>query len=163
MNDGTSSNPDLERLGRLAEFRFQLRRFLNFSEQESERLGVATQQYQLMQEIGALPEGTSASISYIAQRMVLRHNSTVELVDRAERAGLVKRTSDERDLRRSLVVLTPEGRNILEQLISAHLVELDGDTGEQLVRSLNEVREAGGGAGREVQEESRQQDEAESA
>lgn len=143
MNNGTASNPDLARLGRLAEFRFQLRRFLNFSEQESERLGVATQQYQLMQVIGALPNEQSASISYIAQRMVLRHNSTVELVDRAERAGLVKRTSDERDLRRSLVVLTPEGRNILEQLISAHLVELEGETGEQLLRSLSDLRDNG--------------------
>ncbi len=139
---GTAGNGDLGRLSRLAEFRYQLRRFLNFSETESEKLGVATQQYQLMQVIGALPEGESASISYLAERMVLRHNSTVELVDRAERAGLVKRITDTRDLRRSLVELTPEGRSVLERLISAHLTELDGGAGEQLLRSLGDLRRA---------------------
>lgn len=141
MNEGLRGNPDLARLSKLAEFRYQLRRFLNFSELESERMGVATQQYQLMQVIGAMPEGDSASISYLAERMALRHNSTVELVDRAERAGLVKRTSDERDLRRSIVVLTPEGRAILERLIVAHLAQLDGETGEQLLRALTDLRE----------------------
>ena len=105
-------------------------------------MGVATQQYQLMQVIGAMPHGESASISYIADRMVLRHNSTVELVDRAERAGMVKRTSDERDLRRSIVVMTPEGRKILDQLIAAHLEELGGESGALLLRSLNDLREA---------------------
>lgn len=145
--DQSSTRPvDLQRLARLADFRFHLRRFLNFSETESERLGIAAQQYQLMQVIGALPDGESASISYLAERMVLRHNSTVELVDRAERAGLVKRMSDERDLRRSLVVLTPEGQSLLERLIQAHLTELDGDAGEQILRALSRLREADGAA-----------------
>jgi DNA-binding MarR family transcriptional regulator len=141
MNDGAVENQYLARLPKLAEFRYQLRRFLNFSEVESERLGIATQQYQLMQVIGAMQPGEAASISFIAERMVLRHNSTVELVDRAERAGLVKRTSDERDLRRSIVVLTPEGRTVLEQLIAAHLSQLDGEAGSQLMQSLAAVRE----------------------
>ncbi len=141
MNDGSVATPDLARLSKLAEFRYQLRRFLHFSEVESERLGVATQQYQLMQVIGSLPDGESASISYLAERMVLRHNSTVELVDRAERAGLVKRTSDERDLRRSIVVLTPEGRSILERLIAAHLSQLSGEAGDLLLQSLQNLRE----------------------
>ncbi len=139
---GTAEDRTLARLPQLAEFRYELRRFLNFSETESDRLGVATQQYQLMQVIGALGEGESASISYLAERMVLRHNSTVELVDRAERARLVKRVTDERDLRRSLVELTPDGKAILERLISAHLSELEGDAGERLLRSLGELRRA---------------------
>jgi DNA-binding MarR family transcriptional regulator len=53
----------------------------------SERCGIPAQQYQLMQVIAAIPEGQQASITYLAERMILRHNSTVELVDRAERAG----------------------------------------------------------------------------
>ncbi len=145
-SSSTPDDPKLARLPELAEFRFQLRRFLSFSEIESERLGVATQQYQLMQVIGALPEGQTATISHLAERMVLRHNSTVELVDRAERAGLVQRTTDARDLRRSIVVLTPEGRNRLEHLITAHLRELDGESGQQLLRSLGELRENHGPA-----------------
>ena len=141
MESTPVDNQSLLRLGKLAEFRFQLRRFLNFSETESEQLGIAAQQYQLMQVVGAMPHGDAASISYIAERMVLRHNSTVELVDRAERAGLVKRTSDERDLRRSIVVLTPEGHAILNRLIAAHVAQLDGGAGEQLLRSLIDLRE----------------------
>lgn len=140
MNDGLTATHDLTRLSKLAEFRFALRRFLNFSETESEKMGIATQQYQLMQVIGALKEGETASISYVAERMVLRHNSTVELVDRAERAGLVKRTSDERDLRRSIVVLTAEGRTILERLIAAHLMQLDGEMGDGILQSLEQLR-----------------------
>ena len=131
---------DHSRLSRLAEFRYQLRRFLSFSETEAERFGIAAQQYQLMQVIGALPAGNSASISFLAERMILRHNSTVELVDRAERAGLVKRTSDERDLRRSLVVLTPHGENVLARMVAAHLEELEGPTGEQIVLTLEGIR-----------------------
>ena len=102
----------IPRLASLAEFRYQLRSFLSFSEVATERAGVQAQHYQLMQVIAALPESEVASISYIAERMILRHNSTVELVDRAEKAGLVRRQSDERDLRRSLVVLTPQGARV---------------------------------------------------
>src|SRR5579875_674667 len=140
MNGSPNTVSDQERLGHLAEFRFQLRRFLNFSETEAERFGIAAQQYQLMQVIGALPRGDSASISLIAERMILRHNSTVELVDRAERAGLVKRVTDERDLRRSLVVLTPHGEAVLQRMVSSHLEQLYGESGDRLLKSLSELR-----------------------
>ena len=118
-------NGPLARLSDLAEFRFQLRTFLSFSESASEAVGVAAQQYQLMQVIASTPEGQQPSISYLAERMILRHNSTVELVDRAERAGLVRRENDERDLRRSLVELTPHGQTVLEHLVTQHLRELE--------------------------------------
>ena len=115
---------DPSRLKSLAEFRFQMRKFLSFSEIASERCGIPAQQYQLMQVIAALPDGQKASITYLAERMILRHNSTVELVDRAERAGLVQRESDPTDMRRSLVQLTPEGTKIVERLVEEHLKEL---------------------------------------
>lgn len=140
MDEQSAAKMDRTRLDRLAEFRYQLRRFLSFSETEAERFGVATQQYQLMQVIGALPPGESASISFLAERMILRHNSTVELVDRAERAGLVERASDERDLRRSLVVLTPHGGNVLARMVASHLEELEGSLGESVMLALREVR-----------------------
>lgn len=145
MNESPIALSEQERLGHLAEFRFQLRRFLNFSETEAERFGIAAQQYQLMQVIGALPPGESASISLIAERMILRHNSTVELVDRAERAGLVRRVSDERDLRRSLVVLTPHGESVLQRMVASHLDQLDGESGDRLLKSLGELRGAAAG------------------
>lgn len=143
MENSSNALTAQEHLSRLAEFRFQLRRFLSFSETEAERFGIAAQQYQLMQVIGAMPPGEAASISVIAERMILRHNSTVELVDRAERAGLVRRTTDERDLRRSLVVLTPHGEAVLQRLIASHLDQLFGESGDRLLQSLGELRSHG--------------------
>ncbi len=125
----------------LAAFRFELRQFLAFSEMASERAGIQAQQYQLMQVIAAMPAGQQSSISYLAERMVLRHNSTVELVDRAERAGLVERRNDARDLRRSLVVLTPKGEEILRQLVKEHVNEVKR-RGSVLLDSLQHVMRA---------------------
>jgi DNA-binding MarR family transcriptional regulator len=129
------------RLRSMAEFRYQLRRFLNFSEMASERCGVGVQQYQLMQVIAAMPEGQDASITYIAERMVLRHNSAVELVDRAQKVGLVRRLADAKDMRRSLVELTAEGDAILQRLIEEHLRELPARS-EALIDALLALRVA---------------------
>ena len=141
MDDVATRSFGTSRLTRLAEFRYQLRKFLSFSETEAERFGIAAQQYQLMQVIGALAPGEAASISLLAERMILRHNSTVELVDRAEKAGLVRRVTDERDLRRSIVVLTSHGETVLEQMVNAHLEKLDGACGDAVLRSLAELRD----------------------
>ncbi len=65
----------MPQLQSLAEFRYQMRKFLRFSEAASERCGIGAQQYQLMQVIAAKPEGQQSSISYLADRMILRHNS----------------------------------------------------------------------------------------
>lgn len=134
------SNGHLEipRLRELAEFRFQLRQFLSFSEISSERHGIQAQQYQLLQVIAAAPAGQPASVSYLADRMVLRHNSTVELVDRAERAGLVRRHTDERDLRRSIIKLTPTGEQLLRAMVAEHIQELDR-LSERLIHSIRAV------------------------
>lgn len=129
-----------QRLKSLAAFRYEMRRFMSFSEAAAERYGIATQQYQLMQVIAAMPEGQSASISYLAERMVLKHNSMVELVDRAERAGLVKREHDERDLRRSLVKLTPQGESILMKLVDEHVTELAPKC-EPLIEALKNLQQ----------------------
>jgi DNA-binding MarR family transcriptional regulator len=130
---------DVLRLKSLAEFRYEMRKFMSFSEAAAERSGIATQQYQLMQVIAALPEGQHASISYLAERMILKHNSMVELVDRAERAGLVKREHDERDLRRSLVRITAEGEVILRKLLKEHFEELVPKCGA-LIESLQNLQ-----------------------
>jgi DNA-binding MarR family transcriptional regulator len=126
----------------LAEFRYQLRRFLSFSEAASESCGIGVQQYQLMQVIAAMPPGQQSSISYLAERMILRHNSMVELVDRAERSGLVRREHDEKDLRRSLVLLTPHGSAMLDRLVAQHLEELLSQC-QPLIRSLQDLQHAG--------------------
>ncbi|HZL24997.1 MAG TPA: MarR family transcriptional regulator [Acidobacteriaceae bacterium] len=132
----------IPRLLELAEFRFQLRKFLRFSEIAAEAAGISVQQYQMLQVIAAVPEGQGASISYLADRMILRHNSAVELVDRAVRAGMVRRESDDEDLRRSIVRLMPEGEKALEQLIPSHLHELDVRGGE-IIAALKVLLESG--------------------
>ena len=126
------------KLKELAEFRYQLRKFLSFSEMASESLGISAQQYQLLQVIATLPEGQESSISYIAERMVVRHNTAVELVDRAEKAGLVHRVADLNDHRRSLVEATSRGNDLLGQLVPVHLAEVRTENGE-LLRSLQQL------------------------
>jgi DNA-binding MarR family transcriptional regulator len=136
-----SSSTSMERLRQLAEFRFQLRKFLRFSETASEGVSISAQQYQLLQVVAAAPDERGATISYLAERMILRHNSAVELVDRAVRAGLVRRESDEDDLRRSLVLLTPEGSRLLEVLVVEHLGELEAH-GHEMMAAMEALLEA---------------------
>jgi DNA-binding MarR family transcriptional regulator len=138
MEDHSNGIAEIPRLKELAEFRFQLRQFLAFSEISSERHGIQAQQYQLLQVIAAAPPGQPASVSYIADRMVLRHNSTVELVDRAERASLVRRHTDERDLRRSLIRITPTGEQLLRAMVAEHIQELDR-LSDRIISSLRAV------------------------
>ena len=126
------------KLAAIAEFRFRLRRFLSFSETASEELGVPAQQYQLIQVVAAVPGDRAATISYIAERMLLRHNSTVELVDRAEKSGLVRRVIDESDHRRSVVDITEEAEAVLSQLVSRHLAELQSE-GPALISALQKI------------------------
>ena len=128
-----------EKLVELAEFRYRLRKFLSFSEMASEAVGISAQQYQVLQVVAAaVPTGQESSISYIAERMVVRHNSAVELVDRAEKAGLVRRVADESDHRRSLVEITGRGVELLSQLVTQHLIEVETE-GPELVRTLQRL------------------------
>jgi len=126
------------KLAELAELRYQLRRFLSFSEMVSEAAGISAQQYQLLQVIAAVPAGQECSISYIAARMVVRHNSAVELVDRAEKAGLVRRVADESDHRRSLVEITARSHELVGQLVAQHLTEIEV-LGPELSRTLQRL------------------------
>jgi DNA-binding MarR family transcriptional regulator len=135
------------KLKELAEFRYRLRRFLSFSEMASEALGISAQQYQVLQVIATVPEGRAASISYLAERMMVRHNSAVELVDRTEKAGLVRRVADESDHRRSLVEITSRGGELLTQLVEQHLIELE-TAGPEMARALRRLTETGGGGSR---------------
>jgi DNA-binding MarR family transcriptional regulator len=129
---------DWAKLADLAEFRYQLRRFVSFSEAASEAAGISAQQYQLLQVVATVPADRESSISYIAERMVVRHNTAVELVDRAEKAGLVHRVTDRNDHRRSLVEITPGGNDLLAELVPIHLAEVRTGDGE-LLRSLQQL------------------------
>src|SRR5438105_14280317 len=86
----------------LAEFRYQLRRFLRFSEQAARAAGLEPQQHQLLLAVKGLPEGRKATISALAERLQLAHHSTVELIDRLAERGFIQRCRDEADHRQVL-------------------------------------------------------------
>lgn len=120
----------------LGEFRYQLRRFLHFSEQAVRAVGLEPQHYQLMLAIKGLPEERKATIGELAERLQIQHHSTVELINRMVERGLIERNRDEADQRRVLVSLTPYGEEVLRKLARLHRVELR-TTGPALVQALN--------------------------
>ncbi len=108
----------------LAEIRYRIRQFLRFSEEAARTHGVEPQQHQLMLVIKGLPPGTRPTIRAISSRLCLRHNSTVELINRlAERGALVRRPC-EQDRREVLIELTPHGEDLLGRLSVLHWQEL---------------------------------------
>jgi len=124
----------------LAEFRYQLRRFLRFSEQTARNAGLEPQQHQLLLAVKGLPQGRKATIGTLAERLQLTHHSTVELIDRLVERGFIQRCRDEADQRRVLVNLTPQGEEMLDKLSLAHQAELRS-VGPELVQTLNTLLE----------------------
>jgi DNA-binding MarR family transcriptional regulator len=109
--------------GVLAEFRRALRSFLKFSEGAARDAGLTPQQHQLLLVVRGFPDGAPA-ISDIAERLLVRHHSAVELVDRAEEAGLVRRRVDADDRRVQRIALTAAGERVLASLSALHRAEL---------------------------------------
>ena len=126
----------------LAEFRYQIRRFLHFSEQVVKQAGLERGQYQLMLAIKGIPAGVRPRIRELANRMQIRHHSTVELVNRLEAGGFVDRTRAEDDRREVLLALTPKGEKVLGELALHHHDELRS-TGPELVTALRRVMREG--------------------
>jgi DNA-binding MarR family transcriptional regulator len=134
MNDGTIKS-DYQAL---AEFRYQIRRFLRFSEEAAREAGVEPQQHQLLLALKGLPESRRPTVRVLAERMQLHHHSTVELVDRMERAGLVTRHRGEEDRREVLVLPTAKGEHLLRELTVFHREELrnNGPVLAQVLRRI---------------------------
>jgi DNA-binding MarR family transcriptional regulator len=136
--DGSAAKLDVRHLRRLAEFRYRLRLFLHVSQTAAEEMGLRAQQYQLLQCVGGMPEGTAPTIANVAARMLLKHNSAVELVDRSVEQGLLRRSGDAADHRRILLRMTPRGERILASLSQFHTRELE-QSGPELVRALDQI------------------------
>jgi DNA-binding MarR family transcriptional regulator len=123
----------------LADFRYALRRFLQFSEQAAVKVGLHPQQHQLLLQVAGASEGVTPTVAYIAERLGLRHHSVVELSIRCEEAGLIRRAHDPVDRRCVVLRLTLEGSRLLENLSRDHARELN-ELGPQLVASLKHIR-----------------------
>ncbi|HEX6518986.1 MAG TPA: MarR family winged helix-turn-helix transcriptional regulator [Streptosporangiaceae bacterium] len=108
----------------LLAFRTGLRKFLSWSETSAREAGLTPAQHQLLLAVRGHPGDQPPTIGDLADHLLLRHHSTVELIDRAEAAGLVARARDEGDGRIIRIRLTPDGQAGLSKLSSAHLNEL---------------------------------------
>jgi DNA-binding MarR family transcriptional regulator len=130
-------SPDLL-LRNLAEFRFELRRFLQFSESAAVEVGLHPQQHQLLLQVSGAPEGAVVTITYVAERLGIKHNSAVELVDRSQREGLLSRQADSEDRRRAVLRITRKGKHILDRLAVDHARELN-ELAPRLAKSLKHI------------------------
>lgn len=108
----------------LAEFRYQIRRFVRFSEDAARQAGIEPQHHQLMLAIKGKPEGEQTRIAYLAERLQIQHHSAVELVGRLLKKGLIKRTRGQQDRREVHVQLTERGERILAELTRHTRAEL---------------------------------------
>jgi len=109
---------------RLASFRYALRRFLHFSEAAAAKVGLTGQHYQAMLAIRGSPQGRGVTINDLARQLLIKHNSTVGLVDRLVAHGLVARESSAEDLRKVFLRLSRKGEQVLGRLASVHRLKL---------------------------------------
>ena len=131
--------------GTLADLRYQLRQFERTREVAVRAAGIAPQQYLLLLQVKGLEGRRPATIGTLAERLQLAHHSTVELVDRLVRKGMLARLRGGRDRRLVTVVLRPAARRMLQRLASYSLAELQSD-GPALVAALRRLISVGGGS-----------------
>jgi DNA-binding MarR family transcriptional regulator len=122
----------------LAEFRFQIRRFLHFSDRAVEKAGLERGQYQLMLSIKGMPDDLRPRIRDVANRMQIQHHSAVELINRLEAGGYVHRERATNDRREVLLQLTAKGEKVLAELALHHHEELL-EAAPELVAALRRV------------------------
>ena len=122
----------------LAEFRYQIRAFLAFSEQAVQAAGIEKQQYQFMLAMKGMPDGTRPRIRELSDRMLIQHHSAVELANRLEAGGLIRRERSADDKREVFLALTNKGERILNKLALHHHQELQS-AAPKLIAALRRV------------------------
>ena len=123
----------------LAEFRYQIRRFLHFSESAARSTGLNPQQHQLLLALKGLPKGIEPNVGELAQRLFVRHHSAVELTDRLTERNLLRKRQSREDRRRVLLEITAEGETILRKLSLIHRTQLRS-LGTDLVKALRKLQ-----------------------
>src|SRR5262245_29519147 len=131
----TTTQPDFKAM---AELRYQIRRFLRFSETAARQAGIEPQQHQLLLAVRGLPDVLKPTIGVLAERMQLQHHSTVELIDRLVERGFLFRLRSTDDKRQVLVKLTHDGEEFLKRLSLHHLQELQS-AGPAFVKVLRNL------------------------
>jgi DNA-binding MarR family transcriptional regulator len=126
----------------LAELRHLIRKFVREGDAVARAAGLEPQQYLLLLAIRGLPEGEEATIRAVADRLALKHHSAVELIDRLEAHGYVRRNRCRDDRRRVFVSLLPRGEKLLEQVAQHRISELRS-SGTALVNAISALLESG--------------------
>jgi DNA-binding MarR family transcriptional regulator len=124
----------------LAELRYRIRKFVREGDAVARAAGLEPQQYLLLLALRGLPEGVEATIRTLADRLALKHHSTVELIDRLEAHGYVRRSRSRDDRRRVFVTLLPRGEKLLEQVARDRIGELRA-SGAALVQAISALLE----------------------
>ena len=127
----------------LAELRYVIRRFLNFSEATARAAGVEPQQHQLLLALKGLPG--PPTIGALADRLMIRHHSAVELIARMVKSGLIRRVRSARDKREVALEITVRGQRALAKLSLAHRNELRS-AAPTLLRALASIVTPGSGS-----------------
>ena len=126
----------------LAELRYQIRRFLYFSERAARDATLEPRQHQLMLALKGLPKRVRPRIGELAERLQIQHHSAVELVNRLAAGGYVRRQRAGDDRREVLLSLTPKGEKVLRELSLHHKAELRMQ-GPALVNALRRAMRTG--------------------
>lgn len=108
----------------LAAFRYEVRKFLHFSEQAAQEQALTPQQYQAILAIEGFPGRNQVTVGELAEQLQIAAHSAVGLVDRLQKARVAERLTSAEDRRCVFVKLTPFGRSVLERLAAAHRKEL---------------------------------------
>lgn len=120
----------------MAELRYRIRLFLREGDAAARSAGLEPQQYLLLLAIRGLPADSAAKIQALADSLLIKHHSAVELVDRLEKRGLVRRSRSRDDRRQVLVSLLPKGQRVLERVVQQRINEVRAG-GSQLVRAID--------------------------
>lgn len=110
--------------GILSDFRYQLRRYMHFSEGLTNKYGVTNLQYLLLLHIKAYQNREWATITELAEKLQSHHHGVVALISRCEKLGLIYRKRSTLDKREVEIHLTPEGDRLVTILADQHRNEL---------------------------------------
>jgi DNA-binding MarR family transcriptional regulator len=122
----------------LAEFRYQIRKFLTVGEEIARDGGLQPQQYMMLLALRGLPADKEPTLLVMAERLRIRHNSAVELANRLARRNLIRRYRSRNDSRKVLIRLTDEGTELIEKLVRKRFFQLHSSQ-PLLVAALNQV------------------------
>jgi DNA-binding MarR family transcriptional regulator len=122
----------------LAAFRFEIRKFLAFSEGAARTAGIEPQQHQLLLVVRGLPAGARPTIRVVSERLCVKHHTAVALVDKLEDRGLLLRERGSEDRREVLLRLTSKGDAMLRELSALHRAQLR-TVGPAMVAALQSI------------------------